>query len=218
MRLIRKTAAPSSFQKYIKKATAAYLEIDKDVKDELLASLVAEQNGICAYCQQVLVEGKITIEHHCERSICNGKNGTIDRQLDYTNLFAVCLGKRGINNEFHCDTQKATFSIANGLPIEFLPTTAAHISTIRYATTGRINSTNESFKDEVDRILNLNIDYLKDARKKKWLLFFKNSLNKKGIVNKKKMKKLIEADLAMKNGKFINPFVGLSEYMQRKFC
>ncbi|MFK7935497.1 MAG: retron system putative HNH endonuclease [Saprospiraceae bacterium] len=215
MRHIRKKSAPTKFRQYVKSIGADFDEMDADVKTELRNSLIAEQKGICAYCQQVLKDGQIKIEHHCERSICNGANGTMDRRLDYTNLLAVCKGNEGRpEHELHCDSRKACFNANNGLPIAINPTQAAHIRTISYSSTGKITSNNEQYDREINEILNLNLDYLKDNRQKKWNLFYR--LSNRG--NKDKMRKLLEADLATKNGKFTKQFAGLSEYMLNRFC
>lgn len=218
MRHIRKKPLPTSFQHYIKASNAAFDDMDTNVKEDLRDSLIAEQEGICAYCQQILKKDKIKIEHHCERSICDGTNNTIDRRLDYSNLLAVCLGRGGVNNELHCDSKKATFNRNNGLPIVVLPSNLAHVRTIKYSSTGLISSSNETFNQEIQEILNLNIEHIKAARKKKWLMIFSHSRNKSGQPNKEKMAKLIEADLAIRDCKFINPYPGLSEYMRIKFC
>ena len=105
MRLIRKVNEPSLLQDYRRQNNATYEDMDTLVKEELRKSLVAEQFGICAYCQRKLTD--IKIEHHCERSICTGENGFPDRRLDYRNLLAVCQGRNGQPIELHCDTKKA---------------------------------------------------------------------------------------------------------------
>lgn len=218
MRHIRKKNQPGSFQRYINASNASFDDMDSDVKEDLRNSLVEEQQGVCAYCQQILRKNKIKIEHHCERSICNGQNGIPDRRLDYANLLAVCLGQGGLENELHCDSKKATFHSGNGLPITVNPINISHIQTIKYSSTGGISSSNSLYNKEIDEILNLNIPYIKAARKKKWLMIFRNSLSKSKEVNKDKMKKLLDADLATQAGSFISPFPGLNEFMKKKFC
>ncbi|MEM8527107.1 MAG: retron system putative HNH endonuclease [Bacteroidota bacterium] len=221
MRLIKKKTPPSDFQKYIKQKASSYADMDKCVKKNLRKSLVDEQFGICAYCQQKLKEDRIKIEHHCEQSICNGENGPTDRRLDYTNLFAVCLGKGGQPESLHCDTLKAKKAInpsQHHLPIKILPTNIAHITTFEYSSTGLLKSSNDTFKREINDILNLNATYLKKMRKDKWLSIYRNSCNKKGGVNKLKMKRLIEKTLSLKNDHFTHSFPALAEYMRDKFC
>lgn len=218
MRLIKKANEPSLLQNYRRQDNATYEDLDKDVKEELRQSLIEEQLGVCAYCQMKLVT--TSIEHHCERSICNGANNTQDKRLDYSNLFAVCPGKNGKPTELHCDTQKAVISkkATNLLPMNLNPLIPAHISTIRYATSGTISSTNDTYKKELNVILSLNADFLRKMRREKWLKFFSKSRNKQKVVNFTKMKVLLEKDLAKKDKKFINHFPGLAEYMLKKFC
>lgn len=221
MKKITKQAAPTSFQQYVRASHASYDHMDKHVKEELLNALIEEQGAVCAYCQLKLNVKTTTIEHHCERSICNGSDGRQDRTLDYSNLFAVCPGvapSKTSKKEFHCDTQKAKFNITNGLPITICPSSTAHISTVKYSSTGKLTSNNVNYDKEIDQILNLNISYIKEMRKDKWLRFFKLSRNKNGAINYEKMVKLLEFDLAKINNSYKNHFPGLAIYLKDKFC
>ena len=221
----KKYAAPPSFLKYKKAKNAAFEEMDKEVKQDLKASLIKEQHGICAYCQNLLKD-KIKIEHHCEQTICDGKNGTIDRRLDYTNLFAVCIGetttqekdKNGLPKKvLHCDTLKSQFNSKNGLPIEVNPRIQIHIDKINYSSNGRILSKEERHDKEINSILGLNAVHLKDMRKRMWRSIFKNSRLTNGPINKEKMHKIIASLLTQKDGYFQHPFPAVAEYMLKRF-
>ena len=218
MRWIRKNTPPHEFQVYVRVENADYDEMDTEVKDVLRQALFDEQFGVCAYCQKKIKLTKTKIEHHCERSICNGENGTQDRRLDYTNLLLVCPGKGGKSNDLHCDTQKATFDITNGLPMQINPTIKNHIATISYSSTGLVRSSKTSFDKELNKILNLNVKYLKKEREQKWLRIFRDSTDKNGGISKSKMQKILEHDLAKKDSQFTNDFPAMSEYMKAKFC
>jgi len=218
MRWIRKNAPPFKFQTYVKVDNATYEDMDTEVKDALRETLFDEQFGVCAYCQQKLNIAETKIEHHCEQSICNGENNTQDRRLDYTNLLLVCMGISGENDDLHCDTHKATLDQTKGLPMQINPIINAHIATISYSRTGAIRSSNPLFDNELNNILNLNLDYLKKLRKRKWLFIFSESKRKIGGINKDKMRKLLEKDLTKKDNKFTKNFPGMSEYMKTKFC
>jgi len=218
MKWIRKNTPPHEFQVYVRIENADYDEMDTEVKDVLRQALFYEQFGVCAYCQKKIKIDKTKIEHHCERSICNGENGTQDRRLDYINLLLVCPGKGGRSNDLHCDTQKATFDSTNGLPMQINPTIKNHIATISYSSVGLVRSSKESFDHELNEILNLNVKYLKKEREQKWLQIFRDSTDKNGNINTSKMQKILENDLAKKDNKFTNDFPGLSEYMKTKFC
>ncbi len=231
MRLIKKTNAPSSFQKYIVQSNATFKEMDAHVKEDLRLSLFKEQSGICAYCQRKLptkIEqpskkviphpSKVKIEHHCEQSICNGKNDLPDLTLAYKNLFLVCLGVGPNKTDFHCDTHKATLTIANGLPMQFIPTKKNHIDTIKYSEGGNVTS-NDLFKEEINNILKLNLDYLKQRRRKSQKKILNLSKDNSTIgYSKTKMQRILEEALAQKNGCFLNHFPGLYEKMLKKFC
>ena len=217
MRLIKKHPPPASFQTYIKELGASYEDIDAEVKRVLENALLAEQRGVCAYCQRVLKE--FSIEHHCEQSICNGKNGTEDRRLDYKNLFAVCHDKSQPSNEKHCDRKKAQLATeprSSLLPIGLNPLNEAHMRSIKYHSTGKIESSNTKYDAEVNEVLNLNIKYLKEARQKTWNVIYRNSKGSKGTINKKKMKRLLDSELT--GGSFQADFPGLREYMRDRFC
>lgn len=225
MRLIKKTNAPSSFQQYIVQPNATFEDMDTGVKKDLRFSLFKEQQGVCAYCQRKLptkngapIPSKVKIEHHCEQSICNGKNGFPNLTLAYKNLFLVCLGVGPNAMDFHCDTHKATLSTTKGLPMQFIPTRKNHVDTINYSK-GNIKSSNDLFETEINSILKLNIDYLKERRRKGRARIFKFSKdNSPTGFNATKMKRILEEELAQKDGCFINHFPGLYEDMLKKFC
>ncbi len=218
MRMIKKTRAPRSFQQYIRAENATFEDMDKVVKDDLRESLINEQEGVCAYCQQTLKVEKVKIEHYCEQSICNGEDGMEDKRLDYSNLLAVCLGVGGKPTIQHCDTYKANFDKDSGLPIKVNPQLKPHINTISYSSTGLIRSSNKNYDEEMNKFLNLNTRYLKDLRKRKWSKILRIGTDKKGKLNKNKLRKVIEEELEMTEGKFKFSFPGLSEYMLKKFC
>ena len=136
----------------------------------------------------------------------------------YSNLFAVCLGKGGLPIDLHCDTKKAQFNSTNGLPIKINPSIEAHISTIKYSSTGLLSSRNSSYNNEIHQILNLNISYLKEMRQSKWAFLFKYSYDKTGEINKEKMRRLLEKDLSRTKGQFNNHFPGMCEYLLKKHC
>jgi len=142
--------------------------------------------------KQTLIKEQHGVCAYCQKILKKGKNVTI---------------------EHHCET----FNVTNGLPIKINPTNSAHISTIRYSSSGLISSSNDLYDKEINEILNLNIGYLKDLRKRKCMFFFRQSFENKNI-NVKKMEKLLDADLSKKGGNFPNSFPGLSDYMKKKFC
>lgn len=218
MKLINKEAPPALLVTYAKQLGASYKEMDEKVKSDLQEALLKEQGWVCGYCQQRIKDkSKVQIEHFCEQSICNGLGGTIDKRLEYKNLMAVCIGKVG-NGELHCDSKKATFKAGHGLPIHVSPWETAHMSGVTYSSTGLIDSSNAVHSTEINDILNLNIDYLKDARQKIWKTIFALSRNKQGSVIKDKFKKLTESNSVMAGDRYPISFPGLYEYMLKRFC
>lgn len=213
MNWIDKNKPPRSLTLYKRQQGASYEDLDGNVKKDIYASLRNEQKGVCAYCNQIL-KSKFKIEHHCEQSICNGFNNTTDRTLDYTNMLGVCIGKTGKMLEYHCDTMKSTFTVNNGLPISLNPLNQNHINTIEYRSSGLILSNNQRFNDEINRILNLNLKYLKDLRKEKWSLIFKVCI-KNGVVNKAKLLRILSVELQENN--YTQPFPGLSMFLLKKY-
>lgn len=224
MRKINKNAPPPSFTTYIQKRNPqdanyrpTYETMDTKTKEDLKKSLLNEQGWVCGYCQQTINMARMTIEHHCERSICNGQNGSSDKTLDYTNLMAVCQGKAG-SNILHCDSNKATDKVRSKLPISLSPWNQAHINEISYNTKGTIKSTNSLHDDEINNVLNLNTKHLKDLRSKKFISIFKNSRHVNATIQKEKMRRILETDLQFGDNKFSNQFPGMSEYMRSKYC
>lgn len=219
MRKINKHSPPASLVEYIKKTIDySYPPSDQQVMIDLKESLLLEQGWVCGYCQIKIKDvSKMKIEHHCEQSICNGTNDKPDKRLSYSNFLAVCKGNEG-GKEQHCDSRKAQFTIDSGLPIEISPWNDSHISTIKYRSTGLVTSSNNNFKNEINCILNLNIDILKNQRKAKWIKIFRLSKHKQHAVFKSKMKKILSDDLNGRPRRFSNDFPGLSEFMLKEFC
>ena len=111
MRWIRKNPTPRGLRNYREQIGASYNGMDKNVRIELISSLINEQSGVCAYCQRTFKKGRerITIEHHCEQTNddCNGVNDPgSDRTMDYLNMLAVCDGKDGKPGSLTCDSRK----------------------------------------------------------------------------------------------------------------
>lgn len=225
MRKITKSGPPNKLTTYKLKRNLqdlayrpTYGDIDKDVYDDTLISLLNEQGWVCGYCQQKITSIKTSsIEHHCEQTICNGTNGRTDKTLDYRNMLAVCPGKIGREN--YCDTNKANFNKGNGLPINISPWNQSHVNRISYSSSGLIKSTNAIHNEEIDKILNLNnIKILKKRRADKFAYLLSISGNPSIKRNKDKLKRILERDLIFGSNKFSNSFPGMSEYMLKLFC
>lgn len=80
-----------------------------------------------------------------------------------------------------------------------------------------IDSTNVLHTEEIKSILNLDINYLKDARKKRWIEIYTKSRIKSGDVDIDKMRRLIGDKHLMAGNKYPEPYPGLYEYMLKRF-
>lgn len=124
------------------------------VKDDLRNNLLQEQGYICCYCMSRVEFRNSKIEHFKPRSFFRGQ------QLEYANLFIACLGgEGGSKTKQHCDTKKGNDELKH---IDLLTTIE---NDIEYYKDGLIFSTNININDELNRVLNLNYDILKDNRK-----------------------------------------------------
>ena len=97
MKLIVKSKSSSLHHKLIafkNDINGTYENIKKDLKEDLLMSLLKEQGYICAYCMKKINQDNSTIEHIIGQKY---KDGNIDlgkeNELKYENLLAVCQTK-----------------------------------------------------------------------------------------------------------------------------
>jgi uncharacterized protein (TIGR02646 family) len=223
MRKIDKLQPPNSLITYSQTTNPndpsykpTYEGLDSNVIKDIKEKLLNEQGWVCGYCMQKINKSNMTIEHHCEQSICNGENGTTDRTLHYTNMLAVCQGKT--HSEQHCDKQKSKFDAQSGLPMSLSPWERAHMNTISFKSSGQIKSSNLNYDNELNKFLNLNAKFLKDLRGSKFRKIFAASKHSKVAIQKAKMRSILERDLQKTGYSFSNDFPGLSEFMLTNFC
>lgn len=156
MRTIQKGSEPRSLTQHRKQADASYDNYaDKDV---LRQALVAEQRGLCCYCQSRIraTSDGMKIEHwQCQSDYP-------ERQLDFSNMHGVCKGNEGqpIKNQ-HCDTRKGNndlcFSVCDpAQPIE---------NRIKFLGNGIIMADNANIDQQINDVLNLNQGILVANRK-----------------------------------------------------
>ena len=139
-------------------------------KGTLRESLLKEQRGLCCYCLSRIRATDMKIEHWHSRS------RYFDEQLDYGNLLASCLGNEGQPERHqHCDTRKGNSDLSRN------PANPLHVveSVIRFEPDGRVASEDQTFNDEINRVLNLNEPFLINNRKAT-LDAFKITLLKRG--------------------------------------
>ncbi|UUC94374.1 retron system putative HNH endonuclease [Comamonas sp. C11] len=156
MRTIQKGPEPGTLTQHRQKQHADYDNYTD--KATLRQALVAEQRGLCCYCQsriRATPEG-MKIEHwQCQADYPK-------RQLDFDNLHGSCLGGHGQpEREQHCDTRKGNdalcFSVCDPThPIE---------RQIKFLGDGRIDSDDLAIKAALNNVLNLNRSRLVNNRK-----------------------------------------------------
>ncbi|GBR69567.1 retron system putative HNH endonuclease [Gluconobacter kanchanaburiensis] len=156
MRTIKKGQEPATLTQHRKQSHADYDNYAD--KSALRQELVAEQHGLCCYCQsriRATPEG-MKIEHWQCQADHPG------RQLDYSNLLGVCLGGQGRSErEQHCDTRKGNkalcFSVCDSThPIE------PHV---RFLGDGTIKAVDRDINEALNEVLNLNLPLLVSNRK-----------------------------------------------------
>jgi len=158
MKNIRKSAEPASLTVHRCQANADY---DNYVeKDDLRASLLAEQGHLCCYCMQRLrwIEGdrRMKIAHW------HSQAGYPAEQLVYRNLLGACPGNEGRPlDQQHCDTRQGDRDVA------FNPAEPVHDveRRIHYLGNGAIEADHADFDRDLNSVLNLNHPRLKANRK-----------------------------------------------------
>jgi uncharacterized protein (TIGR02646 family) len=144
-----------------------YENAPKNVLDDLRQHLLEEQGYICCYCMSRIDYPYIKIEHFQPRSVYR------EKQLDYSNLFVSCCGKKinkslfydcktpkkkYLEKDLYCDTKKGKQELNH---IKLLINIQ---SSLEYKKDGFIYSTNTNIDKELDEVLNLNYETLKTNR------------------------------------------------------
>jgi uncharacterized protein (TIGR02646 family) len=109
-------------------------------------------------------------------------------QLDYLNLLGACMGNEGSpGKEQHCDSRKGEKDISRN------PANQNHQieNFVRYEGDGQITSQDPVFDSELNNILNLNMSFLKNARKA-ILDGFKSTLDKRGPLQRSTIEKWVQ--------------------------
>ncbi len=156
MRTIQKGPEPASLTLHRKQPHANYDNYAD--KETLRHALVAEQRGVCCYCQSRIRATPLGMK--IEHWQCQTKYPA--RQLDFTNLFGACLGGHGRpEREQHCDSRKGNadlcFSVCDPAhPIE---------RQIRFLGNGEITSDDAAVRGALNDVLNLNWTRLVANRK-----------------------------------------------------
>ena len=169
---IRKGMEPNRLLWYRQQAGAAYEQMDREVREELLEKLLEEQGHICAYCMRRIPERRVlpvgvapvTIEHWFPRNPENRED--VGQGLNYRNMFAVCSGNRGCGNRegMTCDARRGNASI------KVNPCDADTLHGITYTSTGRIQSSDLEIDEDINERLNLNSESISLPENRKQVL------------------------------------------------
>lgn len=208
MRTILKGAEPNSL---VQQRAAGGSNPDYDGygdKETLRVFLVREQRGLCCYClSRIRADpNSMKVEHwHCQSA-----HGA--EQLDYSNLLAACRGNEGkIIRDQHCDTRKGNRDLSRN-PANPLDRVE---DLIRYSGDGRIFSTDPVFEAELNEVLNLNVDFLRNNRKG-ILTAFKSGLEKVGPLSRATLERWLRQWDGQLDGGELQPFCQVVVFWLRK--
>lgn len=130
------------------------------VKDDIKSSLLVEQGYLCAYCMARISADSMKVEHWA----CQHRYGNL--QLVYSNMLGCCKGGEDADNErgydkLTCDSRKGN------LDIKFNPSNPRDQigRVVSYDGNGVIFSKDEEFDKQINNVLNLNKNRLKDNRR-----------------------------------------------------
>ena len=137
----------------IRRKYTTYAEIRKDEKDMIKEILIEEQNQRCAYCMCRIDLSSTSIEHYIPQSVDPSLS------IDYRNMFAVCnITKNNPREHQTCDAHRGN----SALHID--PRSKSDIDTIQYTHSGGIKSVKDVFDNDLNAILNLNDERLRNNR------------------------------------------------------
>jgi uncharacterized protein (TIGR02646 family) len=171
MKQIIKIAEPTSLVLHRANRPAYFDNLPATAKEDLRQSLLAEQGHICCYCmkripEKVQTNGSVSYDMKIEHFQCQENFPLL--QLTYNNLFGACTGNEGKPKRLQtCDTKKGNLTltinpISNGPNCDTL---------FRYNSEGEIRSINdnEEINRQLNEVLNLNMQTLKDGRRQVYL-------------------------------------------------
>jgi uncharacterized protein (TIGR02646 family) len=144
-----------------------YEDSPKNVLNDLRKQLLEEQGYICCYCMSRIDYPYTKVEHFKSRSMYR------EKQLDYSNLFIACCGKKidkkifydcktpkkkYLEKELYCDTKK------DDEELNYINLLTNIHNSIKYKRNGLMSSSNSNIDQELNEILNLNYEVLKTNR------------------------------------------------------
>jgi len=171
MKQITKIAEPQTLVQHRARRHSSFDNIPSSTKDDLRQNLLSEQGHICCYClkripEKVEKDGRISYDMKVEHFQCQDNYPRL--QLAYTNLFGSCTGNEGKPKKLQtCDTRKGNVD----LTINLLSNAPNCETLFKYNAEGEISSIddNEEINYQLNEVLNLNMQTLKDGRRQVYL-------------------------------------------------
>lgn len=162
MKEIVKIKEPNDFVQHRAKPNSTFDNMPTSVKNNLRDALLKSQGYICCYCMKRIRDRTSKIEHFRSQMNHNGKNGSTDLTLDYSNLFAACPDLGGKYETQTCDSHKKELELK-----KINLTSPLCNSMFKYASNGNMSSVtgDDDINYDIDNILNLNQQTLKDNRR-----------------------------------------------------
>lgn len=152
------------------------------VKSDIREALLISQGYLCAYCMQRISNDqlKTKIEHWKCQDIYP------QHQLDFANMFAVCIGKT--QDKSHCDSSKGNQELTIN-PASRSPFVESYI---RYTNSGEIYvQDNVSLNNELNVVLGLNHIRIKSNRQAVLRAITTRLSQNRGTVSKSELQSLL---------------------------
>lgn len=156
MILITKDREPKSLTEFLQKKEnkmmtwSEFIKNNYDIRQEISYSLCKEQGFICAYCMRGLNNNPVIEHYKC-------RDRYPDKIYDYKNLLAVD-NKGNLKFQGCCEDAKGSKDISlNPLSLDC-------IKTIKYSQSGEISSSIEKYNNDINNVLKLNSNSLKNLR------------------------------------------------------
>jgi len=199
MKQIIKSNEPVSLTQH---RASPHANFDNLSKDDVRNSLLTEQGHICCYCMKRIPETNIIPSTKIEHFLCQADYPV--QELNYTNMMLACSGQEGSPKHLQtCDTRKGNQTLS------FNPSDQARNieDLIKYKSNGEIYSTDKTFNQELETVLNLNVNTLKNNRRVIYEEVQKRIINEgRRIGNRALKKRFLESEkarlLSLNNGKF----------------
>jgi len=199
MKQIIKNNEPVSLTEH---RVSQYATFDNLQKDDVRTSLLTEQGHLCCYCMKRIPENNVNPSTKIEHFLYQADHQ--DQELNYSNMMLACSGQEGSPKHLQtCDTRKGNQTLSFN-PSDYKRNIK---DLIKYKANGEIYSSDETFNQELETVLNLNVKILKDNRRAIYEEIRNRIIIKgKRLGNKALKKKFLEQEkvrlLNLNNGKF----------------